>query len=96
MPNISGRGILVGLLFALVLPAAHAMAGGEFCSDPGCTSTRQLFKQLCDFIAEKKSDVPIIYTSGYYMRTLAAGYEILGEQRYLDVATAYADGLVKK
>jgi hypothetical protein len=30
------------------------------------------------------------------MRTLVAGYEILGEQRYLDVATAYADGLVKK
>jgi hypothetical protein len=96
MSNISGRGFLVGLLLALILSPAPAVGAGEFCSDSGCTATRQLFKQLCDFIAEKKSNVPIIYTGGYYIRTLVAGYEILGEQRYLDVATAYADGLVKK
>jgi hypothetical protein len=96
MSNISRRGFLVGLLFVLILPSAPAVGGGEFCSDPGCTATRQLYKQLCDFIVEKRSDVPIIYTGGYYMRTLVAGYEILGQQRYLDVATAYADGLVKK
>jgi hypothetical protein len=96
MSNISGRGFLVGLLFALILLPAPALAAGEFCSDSGCSVTRQIYKQLCDFIVEQRSDEPIIYTGGYYMRTLVAGYEMLGERRYLDIATAYADRLVKK
>jgi hypothetical protein len=72
MSNISGRGFLVGLLFALVLSPAPAVRAGEFCSDSGCTATRQLFKQLCDFIAEKKNNVPIIYTGEYYGISCAA------------------------
>lgn len=37
-----------------------------------------------------------IYVGGYYMRTLVAGYEILGDRRYLDTAIAYGDYLLQK
>jgi hypothetical protein len=36
------------------------------------------------------------YIGGYYMRTLVAGYKVFGNQRYLNTAIAYADGLLKK
>jgi len=94
--NISGRGLLVGILFTLLFPVIPLKASSPFCSDSDCAATRQFFEQLCDYIVQNKSDVPTIYTGGYYMRTLVAGYEILGKQRYLDAAIAYADGLLKK
>ena len=96
MPNTSGRALLVIVLFTLLFPVIPLKASSPFCSDSDCTATRQFFEQLCDYIVRNRSDVPKIYTGGYYMRTLVAGYEILGKQRYLDTAIAYADGLLKK
>ena len=84
------------LLFPVLLLAAPAPGGTPFCADSGCTQTRELFKQLCDYILKEKTAFPITYVAGYYMRTLVAGYEILGEQRYLDAAVRYADGLLKR
>ncbi|MHB8655651.1 MAG: hypothetical protein ACYDA9_17425 [Terriglobia bacterium] len=51
---------------------------------------------MCDFIVKEKSTYPTIYVGGYYMRTLMAGYEILGDRRYLDTAIAYGDYLLGK
>ncbi len=51
---------------------------------------------MCDFIVKKKSTFPDIYVGGYYMRTLVAGYEIVGDRRYLDTAIAYGDYLLGK
>lgn len=96
MPIMSGRCFFIGLVVALVIFAAPTKADSPFCSDADCKATRKLFEQLCDFIVDKKSNVGTIYTGGYYMRTLVAGYEILGEQRYLDVAIGHADGLLRK
>ena len=84
------------LLFPVLLPAAPALRGTPFCADSKCTQTRDFFKQLCDYIVREKTTFPVIYVGGYYMRTLVAGYEIFGEQRYLDAAVGYADGLLKK
>jgi hypothetical protein len=67
-----------------------------FCSDAGCTETRALLKQTCDYILANKATVPTIYVGGYYMRTLVDGYEILGDRRYLDAALAYSDYLLGK
>ena len=50
----------------------------------------------CDYIVANKARVPTIYVGGYYMRTLVDGYEILGDQRYLDTALAYSDYLLGK
>ncbi len=58
--------------------------------------TRNYFRGLCDYIVEKKQDVPVIFTGGYYMRDLVAGYKIFGDRRYLDTAIAYADWLLSK
>ena len=106
MSNIFGRGLFVGLLFALILLSVPARAKSPFCSDPGCKATRQTFRQLCDYIVANRSSGPVIvehgknttaiFVSGYYMRTLVAGYEILGDRRYLDIAIAYGDTLLKK
>ena len=63
---------------------------------PGCTETRALLKQMCDYIVAEKATMPTIYVGGYYMRTLVGGYEILGDQRYLDTALAYSDYLLGK
>ena len=84
-------GIIAG---SLVLAAAPAKAKDPFCADR--QATRRSFRQLCDFVSKEKRDVPTIFIGGYYMRTLVAGYQIFGEQRYLDAAIAYADGLLKK
>jgi hypothetical protein len=94
MSNFSGRGLLVGILFTLLFPVIPLKASSPFCSDSDCTATRQFFEQLCDYVVQNRSDV--IYTGGYYMRTLVAGYEILGDRRYLDTAIAYGDTLLKK
>jgi hypothetical protein len=75
---------------------APAGQGNPFCSDAGCTETRALLKQTCDFIVADKATVPTIYVGGYYMRTLVDGYEILGDPRYLNTALAYSDYLLGK
>jgi hypothetical protein len=95
MFTISRRGILAGFLCAWAFTAA-ARADSIFCPGGDCQATRASFKQLCDFILEKRSNLKKIYTGSYYMRNLVAGYEIFGEQRYLDAAIAYADGLLEK
>jgi hypothetical protein len=51
---------------------------------------------MCDYIVANKATIPTIYVGGYYMRTLVGGYEILGDQRYLDTALAYSDYLLGK
>ena len=106
MSNILGRGLFVGLFFTLILSCSPARAKSPFCSDPDCKATRQTFQQLCDFIVANKSSGPsvvsqgqthsAIFVAGYYMRTLVAGYEILGNRRYLDTAIAYGDFLLKQ
>ena len=78
------------------LAATPAPQGNPFCSDAGCTETRALLKQTCDYIVVEKATVPTIYVGGYYMRTLVDGYEILGDHRYLDTALAYSDYLLGK
>ena len=95
----------IGILFALSLSILPARAASPFCSDPDCKQTRQTLRQLCDFIVTNKASGPIltrrgkpttaIFIAGYYMRALVAGYEILGDQRYLDTAIAYGDTLLK-
>ena len=76
--------------------APRAEKPNPFCSDAGCTETRALLKQTCDYIVANKATVPTIYVGGYYMRTLVDGYEILGDRRYLDTALAYSDYLLGK
>ncbi|MDR3675770.1 MAG: hypothetical protein P4N24_09790 [Acidobacteriota bacterium] len=105
MLNTSIRGLLIAFLLALILSPARAQAQSAFCSDPGCKATRQTFRELCDYIVANKGSGPsiirkgktinAIFIAGYYMRTLVAGYEILGDQRYLDTAIAYGDTLLK-
>ena len=95
---IFGVGMAVCLLFSGPYSFASTPAGqgSPFCSDAGCTETRALLKQTCDYIVANKAAVPTIYVGGYYMRTLVDGYEILGDRRYLDTALAYSDHLLKK
>ncbi len=69
-------------------------AASPFCADEKVT--REYFRHLCDYIVQEKSQVPVIFTGGYYMRDLVAGYRIFGDQRYLDTAITYADGLLQK
>ena len=79
---------------AHLFAAPRAQKPNPFCSDAGCTETRALLKQTCDYIVANKANVPTIYVGGYYMRTLVDGYEILGDRRYLDTALAYSDWLL--
>ena len=75
---------------------ASAQVNTPFCSDARCVQTKQLLKNVCDEIVKEKSNFPTIYIGGYYMRTLVEGYEIFGDRRYLDTATAYGDYLLAK
>lgn len=84
--------ILISFAVSLVCPAAQQPS--PFCSD--CAATRGSFRQLCDYIVANKADFPAIFVGGYYMRTLVAGWEILGDRRYLETAEAYADRLLAK
>ncbi len=84
------------LLCPSLLSSATTPQRDPFCSEQGCVETRQLLKNLCDFIVKEKSRFPTIYIGGYYMRTLVAGYEIFGDRRYLDTAVAYGDYLLSK
>jgi hypothetical protein len=81
-------------LLALTVLFAGRVTASSFCSDE--QKTRECFHQLCDYIVKEKTNVPVIFTGGYYMRDLAAGYEIFGDKRYLDAAVAYADSLLDK
>ena len=102
----SPQRLLIGILLALILYALPAKAVSPFCPDADCRQTRQTFKNLCDFIVANKAGGPTltrhgkpttaIFIAGYYMRALVAGYEILGDQRYLDTAIAYGDTLLQE
>jgi hypothetical protein len=90
--------MFVGAMLVLYpqVGAARAPQGSPFCSDAGCVQTRALLKQTCDYILANKAMLTTIYVGGYYMRTLVDGYQILGDQRYLDTALAYSDYLMGK
>ena len=78
--------ILLTILLAL---STALLTANPFCANE--KATREYFHKLCDYIAEQKQDVPVIFIGGYYMRDLVAGYKMFGEKRYLDTAIAYAD-----
>ena len=90
------RSMAAVLLALLCVLPALGQQQEPFCSDRGCTQTRALLRNLCDYIVKEKAEYPTIYIGGYYMRTLVAGYEIFGDQRYLDTALAYGDYLLDK
>ncbi len=61
-----------------------------------------MFREICEFTARERTDFTAnserartIFTNGYHMRNLVAGYRIFGERRYLDLAIAYGDHLLK-
>jgi hypothetical protein len=76
--------------------SAWAQQPDPFCSGQNCEKTRELLKNLCDYIVKEKASFPAIYVGGYYMRTLVAGYEIFGNKQYLDTALAYGDSLLAR
>ena len=78
---------------SIFLSASQLNAESPFCDER--EATLDYFKNLCNFIEREKKQVPSIFITGYYMRTLVAGYEIFGERRYLDTAIAYADTLLR-
>jgi hypothetical protein len=84
-------------------PSPHArtpIQRASYCSN--CDGARRLFREICDFAARERTardatagPARVIFTNGYHMRNLVAGYRIFDEPRYLDVAVAYADHLVR-
>lgn len=78
----------------LNLGLSSRMTASPFCANEA--ATRDYFRKLCDYVVKEKSNNKVIFPAGYYMRSLVAGYKIFGEKRYLDVAIAYADTLLKK
>jgi hypothetical protein len=88
--------VLVFLALVAAAPKARAEKATPFCADAGCLQTRESFHNLCDYIVKEKPQFPVIYIGGYYMRDLVDGYEIFGDQRYLDTAIAYGDALLAR
>ena len=86
--------IILAFFSCLTASPAAAAPASPFCND--CAATRANLRDLCDYIVNNKRDMPTIFVAGYYMRTLVAGYQILGDRRYLDVALAHGDALLKK
>lgn len=85
------------LVCCLGLPkGARAQESTPFCAGQNCVKTRELLRNLCDYILREKTDFSAIYVEGYYMRTLVDGYEIFGDKRYLDAAVAYSDRLLAR
>ena len=83
------------ICLTIVLSLSMALlTANPFCANE--KATREYFHKLCDYIAEQKQAVPVIFIGGYYMRDLVAGYKMFGEKRYLDTAIAYADRLLEK
>lgn len=91
---------VTAVVILLLIPSSVISVSAErttrFCSNSNCGPTEQTLKNVCDFIMQKKSTFSTIYVGGYYMRTLVAGYEILGDRRYLDTAISYGDYLLGK
>ncbi len=83
-------------LFSFLMSAAPARRGDPFCAEKDCVQTRELLKNLCDYIVKNKSTYPTIYIGGYYMRDLVDGYVIFGNRRYLNTAVAYGDYLLNR
>ncbi len=81
------------LLIAFTLVTSLIQAT-PFCANE--KATREYFHKLCDYIVREKSNVPVVFVGGYYMRDLVAGYKIFGDRRYLDTAIAYGDWLLEK
>jgi hypothetical protein len=75
---------------------AFAQTSSPFCSVDGCAQTKQTLKEICDLTVKEKATFPTIYIGGYYMQTLVAGYQIIGDKRYLDTAIAYGDYLLAR
>jgi hypothetical protein len=88
--------LILLVLFPLTSLAISGQNSTPFCADFGCVRSREMLKDLCDFIVKEKSTFPTIYVGGYYMRDLVAGYDIFGNRQYLDTAVAYGDYLLKK
>lgn len=86
--------VSIAAFLGFQIQPANAQKNTPFCTGQNCAKTRELLKDLCDFIVQNKATYPTIYIGGYYMRTLVAGYEIFGDKRYLDTAIAYSDYLV--
>ena len=82
------------LILYLSLALAGAAQTSPFCVN--CDASRKNLRELCDYIVENKRDMPTIFVAGYYMRTLVAGSQILGERRYLEVALKHGDGLLAR
>lgn len=78
------------------LPKGASAQQNPFCTGQNCEQTRELLKNLCDYIVKEKAHFPAIYIGGYYMRSLVAGYEIFGDKQYLDTAIAYGDWLLTR
>ncbi len=85
--KLAGLLLLAGTLTPL-LPASPYTAREK--------ATREYFRRLCDYTVREKAHVEVIFTAGYYMRNLAAGYKLFGDKRYLDTAVTYADGLLAR
>ena len=83
--------LLVVVCWLWSVTALHAT---PFCAD--AQATRAYLHKFCDYVAANKTNVEVIFTGGYYMRDLVAGYRIFGEKRYLNTAIAYADWLLEK
>ena len=86
--------MLRSIILYLSLALAGAAQTSPFCVN--CDASRKNLRELCDYIVENKRDMPTIFVAGYYMRTLVAGYQILGDRRYLEVALKHGDGLLAK
>jgi len=82
------------IILCLTLSISAAGQQSPFCTD--CQATRKNLRELCDYILENKRDMPTIFVAGYYMRTLVAGYQVLGDRRYLDAALEHGDKLLAK
>ncbi len=83
--------VTIGLWF---LASATLLPASPFSSNP--KATKAYFHKFCDYVATEKTNCQVIFTGGYYMRDLVAGYRIFGEKRYLGTAVAYADRLLGK
>ncbi|MDO8544363.1 MAG: hypothetical protein Q7S40_28310 [Opitutaceae bacterium] len=80
--------ILAGCVIATRLPASPFTASE--------TKTHDYFRSLCDYTVREKTHVEVIFTGGYYMRNLVAGYKIFGDKHYLDTAVTYADWVLSR
>lgn len=90
------------VLFALIVQitasttvAERPTGAGDATGDcASLTALRADFRVLCDTIAAGDVSSGYIFIKAYLMRTLVAGYRLLGDSHYLDVAVENADRLV--